>query len=89
MEPSALAWAVLVISVTGFLYLASWIRGVTTKVEDITKKLITNEDILNELKQIKLALLGTYDKVGLVTLAHATKEELEAMRKKCEKNHDS
>jgi hypothetical protein len=62
---------------------------VTKNVDDLSKKITTNDDILSELKEIKLALLGTYDKVGLVTLAHTTKDELEVMRKKCEKNHDS
>jgi hypothetical protein len=87
MEPVALAWAVLIISVTGFLYLSSWIRGVERKQEATANNVVTNEEILSELKQIKLALMGTYEKPGLITITHSNTDDIINIKKKCEKNH--
>jgi len=83
MEPSVLAWSVLGISVTGFLYLASWIRGLSTRMEDLA----TNDDIVKELKEIKSALIGDIDKKGIITMLHEHSAEIQAMKKICEKNH--
>lgn len=76
MEPTALAWAVLGISATGFFFLASWIRSLTDK------------NILAELKEIRLALTGDIDKPGIVTRIHEHDCDIKAMKRFCEQTHN-
>jgi hypothetical protein len=81
MEPVALAWAVLIISVTGFLYLSTWIRG-------IEKNVATNADILLELKKINLALVGDLERPGVITKMHDHDKEIKMIKDVCKEKHE-
>jgi hypothetical protein len=64
------------LSVTGFFFLAMWIRQVSDRT------------IIDELKQIRLALVGDMVKPGVITILHQQQSEIDGIKRNCEKTHD-
>lgn len=88
MGTEVLIWSIFVLCVTGFLFLAKWNIEIGKDMEKLSKSMVTNEDIIVELKEIKGALIGDMKTPGVITILHEQKSKLEYMEKKCEKNHE-
>jgi hypothetical protein len=63
------------ICVTGFFFLAMWIRQVSDAL------------ILDEIKSIKIALVGDVTKPGMLSILHKHTDEIKYIKSNCEKNH--
>jgi hypothetical protein len=66
--------------ITGFLFLVGWLIVVD-------RRTAFTEQVIKELQDIKLALMGTLDKRGLVTAVHDVEQRMMKMEKVCDERH--
>jgi len=63
------------ICASGFFFLAMWIRKVADKL------------LLAEIREIKEALVGTFDRPGIITLVYLHTEDIKEIKKRCKEIH--
>jgi len=76
MSETIITWG-FGICATGFFFLAMWIRQ------------IADRNLLDEIKEIKKALIGDLEKPGVLTILQTHEVSIKEICRKCKENHPS